>query len=321
MRSTVSVLALSLVSLFSGSSLALAAEPPPAWAYPMNPPDFKARVEDGVARHVPDSTAEYSVTQLRDRFIAPVWHPEDHPQLPPIVAQGRKPQVYACGMCHREDGPGGPESASLAGLPEAYIVQQLADFKSGDRQSAVPKRNVDLMIALSRAITEAEVKEAAAYFAALKPQRTIKVVETDSVPKTQVEGMFLVPLSNGEKEPIGQRIIEVPVDLERFENRDPRAQFIAYVPPGSVAQGARLVSTGGGGKTQPCAACHGPDLRGLGAVPSIAGRSPSYIVRQMYDIQSGARKGPSTQLMQAPMAHLTGADRVVIAAYLASLAP
>jgi cytochrome c553 len=90
---------------------------------------------------------------------------------------------------------------------------------------------------------------------------------------------------------------------------------------GSVAKGAALVSTGGAGKTLPCAICHGPDLKGLGGLPSIAGRSPSYVVRQLYDIQNSARAGTATQLMKGPVANLTVEDMVSIAAYLASLTP
>jgi cytochrome c553 len=197
----------------------------------------------------------------------------------------------------------------------------MADYKSGARKTSVPKRNVDLMIALAQDITDAEVQEAAAYFSALKPRANIKVVETETVPKTFVAGMFLAALKTGETEPIGQRIIEVPAELEQFENRDLRSQFIAYVPPGSVAQGTTLVSTGGAGKTLPCAICHGSDLKGLGGLPSIAGRSPSYIVRQLYDIRNGARAGTATQLMKGPVANLTVEDMVAIAAYLASLTP
>jgi cytochrome c553 len=287
----------------------------------VNPPDFKPRAEDGVARRVPASNATYSVTQLRDRFISPVWHPDDHPPLPPVVAQGRKPNVFACGFCHRAEGTGGPENASLAGLPAAYIVQQMADYKSGARKTSVQKRNIDLMIALSKDITDAEVQAAAAYFSALKPKSNIRVVETASVPKTVVAGWFLTAADTREKEPIGQRIIEMPEDLEQFENRDPRSHFIAYVPIGSVARGEALVSTGGAGKTLQCTICHGQDLRGLGDLPSIAGRSPSYVVRQLYDIQNGARAGKGAQLMKAAVANLTVEDMTAIAAYLASRAP
>ena len=315
------VLALSLAASLPATTPALAAEEPPAWAYPVNPPDFKVRPEDGIPRRVSGSDATYTVTQLRDRFIAPVWHPGDHPPLPSIVAQGRKPNVFACGFCHRADGPGGPENSGLTGLPAAYIVQQMADYKSGARKTSVPKRNVDLMISLSKDITDAEVEAAAAYFSALKPRSNIKIVETATVPKTFVAGWFLAASPTGEKEALGQRIIEMPEDLEQFENRDPRSQFIAYVPIGSVAKGAALVSTGGGGKTQQCAICHGPDLRGLAGIPPIAGRSPSYVVRQLYDLQNGTRAGAAAALMKGTVVNLTVEDMVSIAAYLATRAP
>src|SRR5437870_3131455 len=192
-------------------------EAPPAWAYPVNPPDFKLPPDDGTLRRVPDSSAAFTLTQLRDLFFAPDWHPGDHPPMPEIVSRGRKPDVRACGVCHRADGPGGPENSGLAGLPAAYIVQQMADFKSGARKTAVPERiPPQLMITLSQAATGAEVEAAAAYFAALKPRTILKVVETDIVPKTFVFGWHLAATKSGEKEAIGQRIIEIPEDLERF---------------------------------------------------------------------------------------------------------
>ena len=43
---------------------------PPAWAYAVNPPDFKVQPDDGTPRHVPDSTAAFTVTQARDLFFA-----------------------------------------------------------------------------------------------------------------------------------------------------------------------------------------------------------------------------------------------------------
>ena len=93
------------------------------------------------------------------------------------------------------------------------------------------------------------------------------------------------------KEPIGNRIIETPEDLELTELRDDTSGFIAYVPPGSLKRGKFLVDKGGDGTTMPCALCHGADLRGKDNVPSIAGRSPSYIVRQLYDMQIASRGG------------------------------
>src|SRR6202171_4709538 len=186
---------------------AKAADSPPQWAYPENNSNYKPPVDDGKSVRVPNSTAGYTWTQLRTRFIAPVWHPEDHEPLPDIVAKGRDPNVFACGFCHRADGPGGPENAGLAGLSAAYIRQQMADFKNGLRKTSVPERGPpQLMIALAKAASDQEVQAAAEYFAALKPSQLIKVVETSTVPKTYVSGWFLADANNGEREPIGSRI-------------------------------------------------------------------------------------------------------------------
>ena len=64
--------------------------------------------------------------------------------------------------------------------------------------------------------------------------------------------------------------------------------------------------------------CHGLDLMGVADVPAIAGRSPSYIVRQMWDIQQGTRNADAVQLMKLAIARLTPDDLAAVAAYVAS---
>ena len=295
---------------------------PPAWAYPVAPPDTKPTPDDGTIRKVPGSRTGYTLTQLNDRFAAPDWHPGDHPRMPGIVAHGRKPDVLACGYCHRADGPGGPENAGLAGLPYAYIVQQMSDYKSGRRSTALPQRlPQSLMMALAKATTDEEIREAARYFSSLKPRQNIRVVETDRVPKTYVANWFLAVQEGNETEPLGERILETPKNLEQFENRDARATFVAYVPTGSISKGAAIASGKRVDKAPACTTCHGQNLKGRGAVPSIAGRSPSYVVRQLYDLQTGARTGKGAALMKKPVAQLNLDDMIAVAAYLASLKP
>jgi cytochrome c553 len=301
---------------------AAADEMPPRWAFPENNRSYKPPADDGSLVHVPDSTAGYTWSQLRDRFSAPVWHPEDHQPLPDIVANGRKPDVFACGFCHRADGPGGPENADLAGLPKSYIIQQMAEYKSGARGTAVPSRSPPaLMIGLAKPITDAEVQAAAAYFSALKPRKRIKVVESETAPKSYIAAVLWAAAEGSEREPLGQRILEIPDDLQRFESRDPRSTFTAYVPVGSLAKGEALVTKGGPGKTVACAPCHGQDLKGLGPLPSIAGRSPSYMFRQLYDFKHGARTGEWSPLMVQVVSNLDQEDMLAIVAYLASLDP
>ena len=330
-RRSISLSAGALVSFALVVSCAVVAQVPaagpstsassfPAWAYPWAP-DFKAVPDDGVPRHVPNSAAAFTVTQERDLFFAPDWHPEDHPAMPDVVARGRQPDVRACGSCHRTEGTGGPENASLAGLPASYIVQQMADYKSGARKFSGPQRSpVLLMTAIAKAATDAEVQAAAGYFSSFKPKPNIRVVETDAVPATLIARVFYTIVKNGGTEPIGERIVEVPVDIDQFEHRDSRSQFVAYVPVGSIAKGEALAKTGGS-VTTACMTCHGPELQGVDSTPGIAGRSPSYLVRQMYDFQQQSRQGSAGALMAPVVEKLTQDDMIALAAYVSSLKP
>ena len=187
------------------------------------------------------------------------------------------------------------------------------------------------MIDLAKAMTDDEVKAAADYFAAISWTPWVRVVETRLVPKTRISGNLFLPLSAEKTEPIGNRIIETPEDEEQAETlRNPHSGFVAYVPVGSIAKGRDLVTTGGmkivgntivQGKTTACGTCHGIDLKGVADVPPIAGRSPSYIVRQLWDMQQGTRNGASAQLMKLVVANLTEDDLVAIAAYVSSRRP
>jgi cytochrome c553 len=295
---------------------------PPDWAYVINPDSpSPAPPPDDNPRHIPNSTATFTTAQTQDHFNPPDWHPADHPVMPEIVAHGRKPDVYACGYCHLPNGLGRPENASLAGLPAAYIIHQMTDFRSGARKSSEPRHLPSTnMITLETKATSQEIAAAAAYFSKLERKPWIRVVETSTVPKTHVAGWMLVADTPATTEPIGQRIIEVPEDLERTELRDDSSGFVAYVPEGSVNKGKWLIS-GSNGKMSPCAKCHGPDLRGDGNVPSIIGRSPSYIVRQLFDIQSGARSGAAALQMRRQVAKLSIDDMIAIAAFVSSRKP
>ncbi len=296
-------------------------EPPPAWAFVWDS-TYVAPPADSTPRTVPGSTVRYSQLDARNRYLSPDWHPGEHPPMPDIVARGRAPEVYACGMCHRAEGTGGPENASVAGLSADYITRQMAEFKSGKRGTVSPPRLAwRLMQAIAVAATDSEVAQSARYFASLRPRKTITVVETDTVPRPLIAGHFFVPSPEGGREALGRRIIEMPEDVERFELRDSRATFVAYVPPGSVARGEQLAKTGGDGVTVQCTLCHGKDMRGALQAPSIAGRSPTYIVRQLYDFKAGARAGTGSVLMQATVRRLAVKDMIALASYLATLEP
>ena len=297
---------------------------PPPWAYTVNPPPTpgtKPAPVDPAPRQVPGSTVSLTVAQTRDAFNPPDWHPYGHPDMPEAVSHGRRPEMRACGFCHLVNGQGRPENASLSGLPAAYIIQQMADFKNGDRKSAEPKMGPpNAMIQDAKAAYDDEIKAAAAYFSSFPFKKWIRVIEAKAVPKSRIAGSMHVPTNDG-TEPLGQRIIEMPEDLARTELRDAASGFVAYVPPGSIKRGEALVKTGGAGRTVACGTCHGIDLKGLGPVPPLAGRSPSYTVRQLFDLQQGVRKGPWSALMASAVTKLTIDDMIAIAAYTSSREP
>jgi cytochrome c553 len=148
-------------------------------------------------------------------------------------------------------------------------------------------------------------------------------VESATAPKSAVTAWYLTAVPGGDMEPIGQRIIEVPEDADHFVSRDSRARFVAYVPEGSIKRGEAIAATGGG-RTLPCGTCHGgPGLKGVAPIgtPGLAGKSPSYIVRQLYDFKHGARAGSNSILMRSSVVNLTLDDMIALAAYAGSLAP
>jgi cytochrome c553 len=272
--------------------------------------------------HVPGSTVGYTRRQIGDAFGAPDWFPDLHPPAPKVVMEGRRPDVQACAHCHLPTGYGRPENEGLVGLSSAYILQQLSDFKNGLRHSSKPHMGVITMIPVANHVSPEDAKEAAEYFASVKPTKWIRVVESATVPKVHSTNWMWQVVKDGGTEPIGERVVEVPENTELVEMRDTASPFIAYAPPGSLKRGEDLVRTGGNGKTIACVTCHGEDLKGMGTlVPSIAGRSPSSLGRQIFDFQTGARHGANSALMKAPVSKLTNADIVAITAYLASLNP
>jgi cytochrome c553 len=297
-----------------------------AWAYAITPgPAPAAPVDDGTLHSLPGSDGRFTLDQIRNRMGPADWYPGDHPSMPPIVAKGREAAgIWACALCHYPNGKGRPENASVVGYPKEYFIQQMYDFKNGLRASAdARKPNTPLMTGFAVAMTDEEIRAAADYFSAMKWTPWIEVVETDTVPKTRIAGGMHLKLEGAEAgtEPLGKRIVESPIDAEQTElMRNPRSGFIAYVPRGSVARGEALARNGKNGAAA-CTICHGDDLDGLAIVPSLRGRSPSYIARQLADMKEGKRRGAWTPLMAPVVAGLGADDILNLAAYLTSLEP
>lgn len=292
------------------------------WAFAISPA-FPREEDDGSLHSLPGSDRMFRLDEARNQFGPADWYPQDHPDMPPIVAVGRESAgIMACSLCHYPNGQGKPENASVAGLNPNYFIQQIEDMRDGLRTSANPaKANTAMMVAFAVNMTDEEVQQAAEYFASIEWRQWIDVVETDMVPLTYLRGGLHIPYEGDEagEEPIGQRIIEMPVEPKDTELwRNPRSGFRALVPVGAISAGEELASTGGD-KTITCSICHGDQLQGLGQVPPLRGRSPSYLARQLFDFQQGTRQGVWSPLMDAVVEKLTGEDIINLTAYLGSL--
>ena len=320
----------------AAGAVATAQDPPkpqsPAWAYavplPDNPPPMPAPAATDVFT-LPGTGKSFTVAHIRGQDLnadppGPAdWYPGDHPPMPKLVRQSDPPRIaMACSLCHYPNGKGRAENAAVSGLSHDYFVATMKDYRSGARTSAEPaKANTKLMIAIAKAMTDAEIEETAAYFGAIPWTQWIKVVESATAPKVRSNAGLYQPVVGpaAGTEPLGRRIVEIPVDVQATEVlRDPRSGFIAYVPIGAVARGKAVVMDGNE-RTLACTACHGADLQGVGAVPAIASRSPSYMARQLNDYRQGARNGPAAELMKPVVERMTEDDIIDVTAYLASI--
>lgn len=285
----------------------------PEWAF--NIPDKVQPPEAKVPAlvRVTGSSKEYEASAIAGNANPPDWFPDEHPAAPRSV---KGPMPNACGSCHLMSGQGHPESADIAGMPAEYIVRQMQYFKSGARKEEAR------MGPIARAVSDEDVRQAAEYFAAVKPTTFVKVIEAATPPKTYVSAdarhRRIVP--DGGTEPIGRRIIQIPEDPMQVTIRNPHSGFIAYVPPGSIKKGEAL-ARGGNGKTIQCDICHGERLTGLGEIPRLAGLQPVYVARQLIQMQNGTSAGTNVALMKKVVAKLTEDDIISLAAYVGSLPP
>jgi cytochrome c553 len=283
----------------------------PEWTFNIPDPKvqpFKVTIEGTIK--APGSTREYTAAQVGGNARPPDWFPEEHPPAPKVVTGGEGIR-FACGSCHLMSGQSHSEAADIAGQPAEYLIRQIAYYKSGARKDDAR------MGPIAKATSDEDVRAAAEYFAAIKPIPFVKVIETDTPPKTFIatagRHRYLDPA--GGTEPIGHRILQIPADPFRTEIRDPHSGFIAYVPVGSIAKGEALVKSGN------CANCHGANLQGAGEVPRLAGLQPLFVARQLFDLQYGSSDGAGAAPMKPVVAGLREDDIIAIASYLGSLPP
>ncbi len=77
----------------------------------------------------------------------------------PDLAKGQVIATQVCGACHAADGArGAPANPIIAGQHPEYLVKQLAEFKSGQRDNAIMK-------GFASTLTPADMQNVAAFYA------------------------------------------------------------------------------------------------------------------------------------------------------------
>jgi cytochrome c553 len=297
MRKLLSVLPLVLLP-----AAVLAAENGLQWAYPVEPPPGAPNADAAPpGRRVNQYLIQRSYTGL--------------PAMPLAVATGKP---LPCMQCHLANGGSHPESAAIAGLSVNYIIEQVHAFRDGERVDTRTGR----MVQAAKLISEKDLKEAAEYYAAIGPdrQKVFKTVVSTEVPKGPApfgDGGFRYHAPEGGMEPLPVgKVIETAEDDDLVRARDQiDGGFVQYVNPEDMALGEKVAAEG------KCGTCHGEGFKGKGDVPRLAGQHSVYLIRQLKDMQTGARKDKNVAIMQAITDKLTDREIVAVSAYVASKSP
>lgn len=106
-----------------------------------------------------------------------------------------------------------------------------------------------------------------------------------------------------------------------FKNLDPKP--LGGEPKDLIPAGKKIYEEGIGQDVPPCASCHGPDAKGNGQFPRLAGQLYDYVIRKLtnWDKERGQDKAnPDTSAIMEPIAHdLTPEQIKAVASYVASL--
>ena len=176
------------------------------------------------------------------------------------------------------------------------------------------------MLRIATVATEADIAAASAYFAAQRPRPRVKVIERARIPRMLVKDWIYVIDSQGGEEVLGPRSIEWTLDAKRHEMRDDMMRYNVFVPPESVARGRIIVNRGlNDNVALACVICHGTRLQGSGEIPPLAGRSPTYMLRQLMAFQTRDQSGVNGARMQPVVAGLFIEDMMALSAYAATL--
>lgn len=216
-----------------------------------------------------------------------------------------KAESERCLECHGQAGVGQGHSAGedgkfarLGGQQHAYIVKQVQDFRAGRRKN-------EFMAMMANSISDEDVADIAAYFAA-QPAMASAAREG---------GKRVAPHGAASGAAAGAVAGAVAGALS-----GPVAGHASGSLPGAVpAATAQLYLHGDAArKVASCAACHGAAGEGIaGVAPVIGGQSRRYLSQQLHNWRSGERNnGPG---MRDAVVALTDAEIEALALYVSEM--
>jgi len=107
---------------------------------------------------------------------------------------------------------------------------------------------------------------------------------------------------------------------ENFQNLNPKPLTTA-APEDVIATGKKIYEEGiASSDVPPCAGCHGPDAKGTGQFPRLAGQLSDYVFNKLANWASERGQNPAnpdTSTIMAPIAHNLNQQQIkAVAAYL-----
>ncbi len=143
----------------------------PEWAF--NIPDKvqpSAVKPEGIVR-APGSAKEYEWAKVAGNANPPDWFPDEHPPAPRAVTGGAGIR-FACGSCHLMSG-----QSHRGGGRHRRHARRIPDPADGYYKAGTRKDDAR-MGPIAKSKSDEDIRQAAEYFAALKPRVWVKVIET-----------------------------------------------------------------------------------------------------------------------------------------------
>jgi hypothetical protein len=135
---------------------------------PGQPSGLQTSADDGAVRRVSGQQAGYTLTQSAGSVSRTGWHSRDYPALPGSSQTDGKPDVFACGFCHRPTAPGSGECEPHRASEGVTSFRQMADSRAARARAPCRARAVQLRSSLPGG-HRCRAEAAATYFSSIKP--------------------------------------------------------------------------------------------------------------------------------------------------------